>query len=181
MQVLDQALKEWSVVIKALEDSKQFILLRKGGILDQRFDIASTSFLLFPTFEHQHKQYVRDEFLYLFNDMNEKIEIRSAASIHKVYETFDKNKLLKLSKYHIYNENFIDYRLNTYKERPVKVLLIKTYMLDEPLLLENKLEYAGCKSWVNLYINSRIRDKPILSNTRFESIAEEIDGVMNEV
>ncbi len=179
MQVLDQALKEWAVVIKALEEAKQFVLLRKGGILDQGFDIASTKFLLFPTLEHQHKQYVRDEFRYLFDDIDDRIT--AAASIHKVYETFSKEKLLKLSKYHIYNEDFIDYRLSIYKDKPVKVLVIKTYMLEEPLLLEEKPEYAGCRSWVSIEKSAKVREEAIISNMRFDDISSNIEAIMNEV
>ncbi|GIU71486.1 MAG: hypothetical protein KatS3mg003_0965 [Candidatus Nitrosocaldaceae archaeon] len=181
MQVLNQALKEWYVVVKALEDAKQFVLLRKGGILDQGFDIASTKFLLFPTFEHQHQQYVRDEFKYLFDKVDDKIIISSAANIHKVYETFSKDKLLRLSKYHIYNEDFIDYRLSIYKDKPVKVLLVKTYLLEEPIALENKPEYAGCRSWVNIDLNPKIREEPVISNMRFDDIFSDIEGIMNEV
>ena len=179
MQVLDQALKEWAVVIKALEEGKQFVLLRKGGILDQGFDISATKFLLFPTLEHQHQQYIRDEYRYLFDNIDN--SITSAASIHKVYETFSREKLLKLSPYHIYNEEFIDYRLNIYKDKPVKVLVVKTYMLEEPILLEDKPEYAGCRSWVNINKSAKVREESIISNMRFDDISSKIEAIMNEV
>lgn len=180
MQVLGKALKEWSVAIRAIEEGKQFVLLRKGGILEQGFDVASNLFLLFPTFEHQHKDYVRDEFLHLFNEMDERIEIRSAASVYKVYETFSKEKLLRLSRYHIYNDSLIDYRLNTYRDRPVKVLMIRAYMLDNPIVLEDKPEYAGCRSWVDLSVDAKIKGA-IISNNGFSAIADEIEGIMNEI
>ncbi len=180
IQVSTLALKEWSVVIRALEDKKQYVLLRKGGILDQGFDIASNRFLLFPTYEHQHQQYVRDEFKHYFSNNTSNIVITSAASIHRVYETFDKNKLLALSKYHIYNEDFIDHRLSIYKEKPVKVILVNTYMLEEPIILQNSAEYAGCRSWVNVSLNTRIKEA-LTSNIRLEEIAREIEMIMNGV
>ncbi len=180
MQVIKEALKEWAVVIRALEEGKQVVLLRKGGILDQGFDIVSSKFMLFPTFEHQHKDYIRQEFYDLFYNLNTNI-INSAASIYKVYETFDKDKLLRLSKYHIYNESFIDYRLNIYKDRPVKVLIVRTYMLEEPLSFSDKAEYKGCKSWVSIDNILKVREEPIISNTAFNDMIREIEMIMNEV
>ena len=57
-----QALKEWAVVVKALEDGEQYILFRKGGILDPGFSVESSEFLLFPTFEHQTKEYLKENY-----------------------------------------------------------------------------------------------------------------------
>ena len=181
IQLLDYALKEWAIAVKAIEQGKQFVLLRKGGILDQGFNIASDKFLLFPTHEHQHEQYVRDEFKGWFKDIANKHTITSAASIAKVYETFDKDKLLRLSKYHIYNEDFIDYRLSIYKDKPVKVIVVRGYMLDEPIIIEDKPEYAGCRSWINISINAKVREEPIVSNNRFNDILADIEVIMDEV
>ena len=45
-------LKEWATVVKALENGKQTVILRKGGILETAsgFEIESKKFLLFPNF-----------------------------------------------------------------------------------------------------------------------------------
>ena len=47
-----QALKEWAVVCRALEEGRQIVLLRKGGILEYRqsFKVKHDRFLLFPTY-----------------------------------------------------------------------------------------------------------------------------------
>ncbi|HVZ81376.1 MAG TPA: DUF1802 family protein, partial [bacterium] len=49
------ALKEWAVVLKALEEGKQTILLRKGGIAEEggEFKPEHPEFFLYPTFEHE--------------------------------------------------------------------------------------------------------------------------------
>jgi hypothetical protein len=59
------ALKEWAIVCRALEEGKQSILLRKGGILEYKkgFEISQKIFLLYPTFEHQSKEYVQSNYL----------------------------------------------------------------------------------------------------------------------
>ena len=58
------ALKEWATVVKALEQGKQTVILRKGGILETAsgFNIESKKFFLFPTWEHQETKHVKPEF-----------------------------------------------------------------------------------------------------------------------
>jgi hypothetical protein len=43
-----QALKEWAVVCRALEEGRQVMLLRKGGILEYRqgFEVRHEKFLI---------------------------------------------------------------------------------------------------------------------------------------
>ncbi|MGH7224911.1 MAG: DUF1802 family protein, partial [Gemmataceae bacterium] len=57
MTSLRQALKEWAVICRALSDGRQALLLRKGGIAEQRskFTLEHNRFWLFPTYVHQQK------------------------------------------------------------------------------------------------------------------------------
>ena len=59
------ALKEWSIICKAMEEGKQTILLRKGGILEYKkgFEISQKLFLLYPTLEHQAAKYLQSNYL----------------------------------------------------------------------------------------------------------------------
>ena len=65
------ALKEWATVVKALEQGKQTVILRKGGILETAsgFNIESKKFFLFPTWEHQEIKDVIREFHYFLNNV----------------------------------------------------------------------------------------------------------------
>src|ERR671913_312022 len=58
------ALKEWAIICKALEDGKQILLLRKGGIMEYRkgFEVKHNEFLLYPTFEHQSLESIKAEY-----------------------------------------------------------------------------------------------------------------------
>ena len=51
----DMALKEWAIVCQALEEGKQTILLRKGGVAEEGdgFNPENPEFFLFPTTEHE--------------------------------------------------------------------------------------------------------------------------------
>jgi len=49
------ALKEWAIVDEWLGSGRQVVLLRKGGIHEQRgqFEVEHREFFLFPTYVHQ--------------------------------------------------------------------------------------------------------------------------------
>src|SRR5690349_24887348 len=56
------AFKEWSVTVRALAEGEQLITLRKGGIREENkhFEIEHDHFFLYPTFDHQQNDLVRD-------------------------------------------------------------------------------------------------------------------------
>src|SRR6266436_3905980 len=55
------ALKEWAVTVRALAEGEQLVALRKGGIRedDKHFELAHEQFFLYPTFDHQRNDLVR--------------------------------------------------------------------------------------------------------------------------
>ncbi len=55
VQATNAALKEWAIVCQALEDGRQTLLIRKGGIQEIKdgFEVTHRSFWLFPTYAHQ--------------------------------------------------------------------------------------------------------------------------------
>ena len=56
------ALKEWAVTIKALDEGKQVFLLRKGGIREKEFKLLHDVFLLYPSYEHQKSELLKPEY-----------------------------------------------------------------------------------------------------------------------
>src|ERR1700712_2329282 len=59
------AFKEWSVTVRALAESEQLLTLRKGGIREENkhFEIEHDQFFLYPTFDHQRNDLLRDSHL----------------------------------------------------------------------------------------------------------------------
>ncbi len=185
------ALKEWAILVKAVEEGKQFILFRKGGILDDGFSVESNEFLLYPTFEHQSREYIRDEYKPDFDTLvnsrkdNDTVIIRSIARVYGYYESSDRSKLLKLSKFHILNDEFIDYRMQWNRSKPVSIMLVRAYTLDEPLLLPIKQEYYGCRSWIRItmlddgVIMKGIKNsKPVVDDSVIASIKKEVESIL---
>src|SRR5512143_3395974 len=54
--------KEWAVPARALAEGEQLLTLRKGGIRepDKHFKLEYDRFFLYPTFDHQRSDLVRE-------------------------------------------------------------------------------------------------------------------------
>src|SRR4051794_13139646 len=59
------AFKEWAVTVRALAEGEQLLTLRKGGIREsnKHFELEHERFFLYPTFDHQRCDLVRDSHL----------------------------------------------------------------------------------------------------------------------
>ncbi|MFQ5920937.1 MAG: DUF1802 family protein [Nitrososphaerales archaeon] len=185
MQALKEwsALKEWAVVVRALEEGKQCVLFRKGGILDPGFSVESPEFLLFPTFEHQGGDYLKDDYKTRYDELlagkpQENVTITSAAKVVAARETGEKQTLYKLSKYHIYDNSFIDYRMEWNKDQPMNVLLVRTYELAAPLTIKMLPEYSGCRSWIRIRSTDANLGKPVIEDKEFNGLKSEIEVLL---
>ena len=56
------AFKEWAVTVRALAEGEQLVTLRKGGIREpqKHFKLDHERFFLYPTFDHQRSDLVRE-------------------------------------------------------------------------------------------------------------------------
>ena len=196
------ALKEWSVVCRALEEAKQSILLRKGGILEYKtgFEISQKNFLMYPTLEHQSKEYLQPNYLREFelllkaNDsvsQDKSNTIRILARIEAIQEFNDETILSKLEKYHIWNEKYVNMRMKYNPEIPVKALLLRVYKLPEPISIDVNPKWAGCKSWIDIELTKRNGNsydnidelvnqcEPVIKEDEFQEIYENFKEIWN--
>ncbi len=154
------ALKEWQVVIDAILDRKQFILLRKGGILDTPYDFPPDKkmFFLFPTYEHQNKKFVREEFHYIFKQPEDKYKIKVLCNLIKCISIRSMELLKLLLPYVIYTEEFLLMRFKYRPNEPLNVLFISPEKLEYDITVEYDNYDRGCKSWIQL-TNKNIGEK----------------------
>src|SRR5213593_1603576 len=56
------AFKEWAVTVRALAEGEQLVTLRKGGMREtgKHFRLEHDRFFLYPTFDHQRSDLVRE-------------------------------------------------------------------------------------------------------------------------
>ena len=176
------ALKEWATVVKALEQGKQTVILRKGGILETAsgFNIETKKFFLFPTWEHQETKHVKPEFHNFLNNVldnkpNEGFnKISSYAEIMYEKDVKDVEVINNLSSFHVWSESYIQERRNWMPEKPMKVVFLRTVRIPE-FNLPLEPEFSGCKSWIELNSNfesgeSVLSDNEI--NDKFEEFKE---------
>ena len=197
------ALKEWSIICKALEDGNQTILLRKGGILEYQkgFEIRQKSFLLFPTLEHQAEEYLQSKYLQTYdlllrgnkseNIQNKANTVLVQARIEAIQEFHDHEMLPKLEKYHIWNEKYVNMRMNYNPKKPMNALLLRIYKLPQPISIDVKPEWAGCKSWIDIDIAEKYGDQfgsvpkmfhqsePVIKDKEFQRISENFRDIWN--
>lgn len=167
------ALKEWSSVIEAAARGWQLFLLRKGGIAEagRGFRLRASEFLLFPTFEHQHRRWVRPQFHELVREPEpEVVRIAYAGRVAGAWEApASPDPMLAASRHYIWTEEFIRQRYAYRPELPLWLILVRIYRLNHEHRLPQRPSYAGCKSWVHLTEELDASDAvPVLSDSRFE-------------
>lgn len=178
------ALREWAVAIKALEAGRQIVVLRKGGIAEEtkEFRLESPSFFLFPSYEHQREHLVKPgaspsvaETAAEFGASPGTVRIASYAEVAEEIEVSDSETLARLAPFHLWTEDYAEERLKWKKTKPLHVLLLRVYVLDEPRELPVSDSYGGCKSWLRLEEPvSPSGARPALSDEAFESAVRDI-------
>ena len=180
-----QALKEWAVVCRALEEGRQSVLLRKGGILEYRqgFEVKHEKFLMFPTFEHQSKDSLQPDYAGRLDEVlkdkpaADNNKITSYAQAVEVKEINDLAAIKSLEKYHVWNESYVNARMAYNPKKPMSVILLRVFKLDNPIIVGSKPEWAGCKSWIPLDMEAA--GKPVIGDSQFDKIASEVKGVLS--
>ena len=59
----------------------------------------------------------------------------------------------------------------------MSVILLRVFKLENPILIENKQEWIGCRSWIPLDID--VSGRPIMDDLQFNTIASEVKGVLS--
>ena len=155
-QSLKIALKEWAIVCRALEQGRQMVLLRKGGISeagDGEFRVEHREFLLFPTYLHQNRNMLKPDVHDTYRQMTaepDEIVLSGAAEVTDIVRLSSRQQMDAIDDEHVWTESLIDMRFNYRPENPLYLLLVRAYRLSEPQTIVNTPAYAGCKSWVPL-------------------------------
>lgn len=153
------ALKEWAVLIEALTRGEQQVLLRKGGISESSrgFELLHRSFLFFPTWEHQQREWVRPEFHELFEAVRpadpDRIEIRYRGTAENIAEApADRTRFNDAAGPHIWTDEFVRMRYDYRPDLPLYLVRVRVEPLETPLNFADTREFRGCRSWVELSI-----------------------------
>ena len=182
------AFKEWAVVVDALGGSEQVLILRKGGIREQRgqFDVEPREFWLFPTQHHEaecsiipsKRPALRDIAVHASKDF---VDIQFYAVADPVLQVADPALLKRLQGRHIWNEFVLQERFEFGREKGLHALLIRVYQLPAPERFPLRDSYSGCKSWVELERTiSTANLTPVLTDAEFNTQRDEICELLSD-
>jgi hypothetical protein len=190
MQPEPIALKEWASSVSALRQGLQTIMLRKGGIAEEtkEFRLRSHAFYLFPAYEHQRKELLKEEYRRLVDETlaswspdDTSVTIDCCAEVAHDIELTELAAVEKLFPYHIWTERFVEDRLRWKRQKPLHLLLLRVYRLESPFKLMLDPAYFGCKSWVELLEQppQGAAMTPVLTDGEFAERVDDIRRALN--
>ncbi len=182
------ALKEWAVITQALDKGQQLLILRKGGIKEQKrqFVLEKEEFLLYPTYEHQRRDLLKPQYYTQLEETmtlqsNGSVEVSNLARVNEALEITDPDKVEALSHFYICTTNYAHYRLNWRPKKPLSILLLRVFRLPQPRTLPVLERYGGCTSWVELEEPVETSGAtPVLEEAEFRAKLEEIHRALGE-
>ena len=198
------AFKEWAVTVRALAEGEQLVTLRKGGIRepDKHFALEHDRFFLYPTFDHQRRDLVRESHQpELRRALEEGVWAegeppraradaatagspsptgcgsapgpRSPAS----WTVTDRRAVDALSPFYVWTPDYAEKRLAWKRRHPLHVLLLRTYRIPRPVTVKVRDDYGGCRSLLEITRDLPFEGTPVLSDEEFERASEEIAGI----
>jgi len=184
----NNALKEWAIAIDALQTGKTIMLLRKGGIHEKggSFRVAHNRVLLYPTYEHQQAVMLKADYSNQVISVTpglrpESVNISSYAQITHILPVFDESIINALFPFHIWNEKFVCDRQQWKPQKPLFVLLLRTYKLSTELSVSYHPRYGGCKSWIDLNESISLEAaKPAMSENVYSRLAAQICEIIGD-
>jgi hypothetical protein len=179
------ALKEWASAIEALRNGQQILIMRKGGIREETrdFQVESESFYLYPTYEHQRRELLKEEYQYQLDEtlrswssQDREAVIRCYAELTEDILIASQEELDRLKGEHIWTDRFAEERVKWKRAQPLHLMLLRVYELTEPVRVSILPEYNGCKSWIGLPAAAldAAERRPVLSD---EEYAERINTI----
>lgn len=151
------AFKEWAVVVDALGQGEQVLILRKGGIREERgeFHVDHREFWLFPTQYHEAERAIIPSKRPRLRDIaaaasKEAVDIEYYAVADSVIQITGPEVLKRLQGRHIWSEQILQERFQFGREPGLHALLTRVYRRPAPERFALRESYGGCKSWVEL-------------------------------
>ena len=170
-----RALKEWDVVVAALEQGEQAILVLKGGLDDpgQRIPLERGRFWLYPTLFHARGVFLKPEYHDLLVPGMHRapretarlvarpeghrravtpghVALRAVAEIVEAVEAPSLEALQRLSERTVWTPKYLTLRYRWRPQDRPLVLVLRVSALPEAVEVEERVEYGGCRSWLDL-------------------------------
>ena len=168
------------------------------------FKLAHERFFLYPTFDHQPGDLVRESHqpelrraleegvwsdgeppLHTFVSgaplqQPDRVRIRAWAEVTDHFTIVDPRCVDALSPFYVWTPDYAEKRLGWRGRQPLHVLLLRTYRIPRPVTVKVKDEYTGPSAWIELQRELPFEGTPVLSDAEFERASEEIRAITAE-
>ncbi len=197
------AFKEWAVTVRALAEGEQLVTLRKGGVHEptKQFELEHHRFFLYPTFDHQRNDLVREshqpelrraleEGVWADGEapawaltadggiaQPDRVRIRAWAEVAGAWTVTDRRAIEALSPYYVWTTDYAEKRLSWKRRHPLNVVLLRTYRIPRPVTVKVRDDFGGCRSFLEITRDLPFEGTPVLSDEEFERASEEIGRV----
>lgn len=170
------AFKEWAVVVDALGQGEQIIILRKGGIAEGRggFQVDYPEFLLFPTLFHQQRESVLPAAQQRFDAISGNfpppsvLRIEFFAKVAAWQQIDSLTSAENLRGQHIWRDEVIAERFEWGRTKNIFALALRVFRLEKPVEMPMLPSYGGCKSWIEVENDIPTNNaKPVLDDALF--------------
>ena len=196
------AFKEWAVTVRALAEGEQLAHPAQGRHPRARashFELEHDRFFLYPTFDHQRSDLVRESHQpELRRALEEGVWADGEPPAARLRPGRRRSSsptacgsapgprspatsrsptarcVDALSPYYVWTPDYAEKRLAWKRRHPLHVLLLRTYRIPRPVTVKVRDEYGGCRSWLELQRDLPFEGTPVLSDDEFERAAEEI-------
>lgn len=183
--MLQHAFKEWAVICQALAEGRQALILRKGGIAEDEFQLEHTRFWLLPTYVHQQRGGIKPEALPLLEHVEAErppagvLRFTHFAEVAGVYHIHDLPAALMLQTLHLWSEATVAARF-AYRRPGLYVLPVRVYRAPQAFEVPESPTYAGCRTWVELDRALPTEGAaPVLDDDTFRELLRTLDAVLN--
>jgi hypothetical protein len=200
------AFKEWAVTVRALAEGEQLLTLRKGGIREpeKHFKLDYERFFLYPTFDHQRSDLVREshrpelsraleegvwsdgephpQALHRDQEITQpdRVRIRAWAEVTDHFTIDDRGIVDDLSPFYVWTPDYAEKRLKWKRRHPLHVLLLRVHRIPRPVTVRVKDDYHGCRSWVEIDRELPFEGTPVMADEEFERARIEIQQICGE-
>jgi hypothetical protein len=195
------AFKEWAVTVRALAEGEQLLTLRRCAHQEQELQLEHERFFLYPTFDHQRTDLVREshrpelaraleEGVWSDREPNpqamlrgaeiaqpDRVRIRAWAEVAAQYTISDRRAVDALSPFYVWTTDYAEKRLAWCRRQPLQVILLRTYRIPRPVTVKVRDEYDRSLPWLELTRELPFEGTPVLSDDEFERASEEIAAI----
>ena len=170
------AFKEWDAIVGAIRAGRQTIILRKGGIAEDRggFRPRGEAFWLLPTQFHTQTEKLRAAVATFQSPVPndpQLVQLTTWAELQHHQFIDEWTQVAALGPHHFWTESTVRERFEWGKPVGIHLLIIRAHVLDTPVSFHLTEAQAGCKSWVPLPIDpSSLPSSPAIDDCTFATL-----------